>query len=218
LNFETSSSGARRNAIYRRFGKRTADLSAGIVLLIFTAPIQLGIAIALVAAQRAHPIFTQERVGKDERVFRIFKFRTMNEVRGEDGALLPDAERLTWIGRKIRSSSLDELPQLINVVRGDMSFVGPRPLLVSYLAFYSEQERIRHTVRPGITGLAQVNGRNTLSWNSRLRFDIEYVARTSISTDLRIVVQTLGSVIGRSGVQVDTRAGTLEDLDVERSR
>jgi lipopolysaccharide/colanic/teichoic acid biosynthesis glycosyltransferase len=145
-------------------------------------------------------IFRQQRIGRGERTFMIVKFRTMSGARANDGRLLPDSERLTNLGRLLRVTSLDELPQLWNIIRGDMSFIGPRPLLVSYLPYYTQRERLRHTVRPGVTGLAQINGRNELEWDVRLALDVEYVERQSLGLDLYIAIVTIVKVLRRRNV------------------
>src|SRR5262249_39482885 len=145
-------------------------------------------------------LFVQDRPGRGGRPFRIYKFRTMRDERGADGTLLPDVDRLTRVGSFLRATSLDELPEFFNVLRGDMSLVGPRPLLMEYLERYSPQQRRRHDVRPGITGWAQVNGRNLSSWNERLALDVWYVDNRSFSVDLRILAMTIGSVLQRSGI------------------
>lgn len=162
------------------------------------------------------PFFVQQRIGKDEATFHIYKFRTMTDRADASGKLLPDAQRLTRFGKKIRKYSLDELPQLINILRGDMSFVGPRPLLPKYLPYYTSYERRRHEVRPGITGLAQVSGRNQTPWERRLALDVEYRDSVSPFTDGRILALTLTSAVLSKGVEIDATAGSLRDLDVER--
>ncbi|TFD63142.1 sugar transferase [Cryobacterium suzukii] len=198
--------------------KRILDLLGAAVLIVITAPITFLLALALAIAHRGSPFFVQERIGFREQNFRIVKFKTMSDIPNDGFEPLPDAERLTALGRIVREASLDEIPQLINVLRGEMSFVGPRPLLVRYLPCYRGEERIRHTVRPGITGLAQVRGRNDLGWDSRLAFDVQYVRQLSASLDARILLATVKSVLTASGVRVDAHSGELRDLDVERGR
>lgn len=151
-------------------------------------------------------IFCQERPGKDEKIFRLYKFRTMTDARGADGELLPDAQRLTPFGRRLRSTSLDELPELWNILRGDMSIVGPRPLLVKYLPYYTAEERRRHAVRPGLTGLAQVNGRNALRWEDRFAYDVDYVDHISFALDAKIVLMTIRCVLSREGISAEGSA------------
>ncbi len=190
-------------ALYRRGGKRALDLALTVPAAIVLAPVGLGVA-ALVATRLGRPVlFRQQRPGKDGRIFELVKFRSMTDARGPDGELLPDAERLTAFGRKLRSTSLDELPTLLNVLRGDMSLVGPRPLLVRYLDRYSPEQARRHEVRPGVTGWAQVKGRNALSWDEKFRLDVEYVDRQSLWFDLWILGATVGAVLGRSGVSAE---------------
>lgn len=174
----------------------------GIIIL---SPVFLVLAV-LVRTKLGSPVlFKQERPGKDERIFTLCKFRTMTDKRDESGKLLPDAERLTRFGRLLRSTSLDELPELFNILKGDMSIIGPRPLLVSYLPYYTEEERLRHTVRPGLTGLAQVSGRNFLDWDSRFKKDVEYVRKLSFWMDIKVLCMTVQAVIGhRDGVAEDT--------------
>lgn len=144
---------------------------------------------------------------KDEKIFKLHKFRSMSDARDETGSLLPDKERLTGFGKKLRALSIDELPELWDIFRGKMSIVGPRPLLVEYLPYYSEDERHRHDVRPGLTGLAQINGRNTLTWEQKFAYDLEYVQRISFCEDIKILFRTVGKVLNRSGVQVNTQSG-----------
>jgi lipopolysaccharide/colanic/teichoic acid biosynthesis glycosyltransferase len=158
----------------------------------------------LVRVELGSPVlFTQERPGKDEKIFKLYKFRTMTDKRGTDGELLPDAERLTKFGATLRSTSLDELPELLNIAKGDMSIIGPRPLLVQYLPYYTEEEKHRHDVRPGLSGLAQVNGRNAVKWDRRLAYDVEYVNNITFFGDAKIILQTIEKVIRRSDVAPD---------------
>jgi sugar transferase EpsL len=199
---------------YARWGKRCLDVGVSLVALVTLAPVALGVA-ALVRATMGRPVlFRQRRPGRGGKPFSIMKFRTMTDARGPDGELLPDDQRLPRFGLLLRKTSLDELPQLVNVLRGDMSLVGPRPLLQRYEAAYTPRERTRGHVRPGITGLAQVNGRNALSWAKRLEFDAWYVEHLSLALDLRIVAATVGKVLRRSDVQADA---SLTYLDVERA-
>ncbi len=192
--------------------KRAFDFcSAAVALLVFALPM-LALA-ALVRWSMGSPVlFRQRRVGKDERIFSVFKFRTMRNANGSDGRPLPDAERLTSIGRFLRKTSLDELPQLLNVLRGDMSLVGPRPLLVEYLEVYTPRERRRHDVLPGITGLAQVNGRNRANWDDRLEMDVQYVERQGPLLDLQILGKTVTKVLARSDTEfADAAAAPLTE-------
>lgn len=195
--------------------KRLFDISAASLALILLSPILLVLAI-LVSRELGSPVlFRQERIGLRGKPFFMIKFRTMTEQRGEDGNLLPDQFRLTRLGRFMRRTSLDELPELVHVLRGEMSLVGPRPLLPRYYPYFTEEERLRFTVRPGITGLAQVSGRNDLSWDQRMAADVRYVQEWSLVLDLRILLQTIGAVVGRRGVKEDPMA-TMIDFDEER--
>ena len=192
-------------SMYRSFFKRLLDFCIVFFALLLIWPILLCIAIWLHFANKgAGAFFFQERPGKDEKIFKVIKFKTMNDVRDVDGNLLPDSERITKVGRFIRSTSIDELPQLINVLKGDMSLIGPRPLLPSYLPYYTTRERLRHTVRPGITGWAQVNGRNNLNWDDRLECDAYYVENLSLLMDLKVLYKTVINVIKRKDITVIT--------------
>jgi undecaprenyl phosphate N,N'-diacetylbacillosamine 1-phosphate transferase len=186
--------------VYQKYFKSIIDFIAAFLLLLLLSPLLVSVTIGLFIANQGSPFFLQPRPGKDERLFQIIKFKTMNDRRDAQGALLPDQERITWIGGIIRKLSIDELPQLINILKGDMSFVGPRPLLYKYLPLYSAEQRRRHAVKPGITGLAQVNGRNSISWTEKFRYDIQYVDQLSLGLDLRILWLTLGKVIKKEGV------------------
>ncbi len=190
--------------MYKHFIKRVSDIMISGIGLICLSPVLLVLAI-LVRIKLGSPIiFTQERPGKDERIFTLKKFRTMTDERDENGNLLPDAVRLTKFGKFLRATSLDELPELWNIFCGDMSLIGPRPLLVSYLPYYTEREKLRHTVRPGLTGLAQVSGRNFLEWDKRLAKDVEYVENLSFALDIKIFFTTIKKVFVREDVVVDT--------------
>ncbi len=201
--------------MYKFFFKRLIDFLFAFFGLIILSPIFVFITIGLFIANSGKPFFVQIRPGKDEKLFKIIKFKTMNDNKNSQGKLLPDAKRLTIIGRFVRKTSIDEIPQLINVIKGDMSLIGPRPLLVSYLPFYKEEERARHSVRPGITGLAQVNGRNTVSWDKRLAFDVEYVKNISFKNDILIVLNSIKVVLFSKGVSVDPTI-LMKDLNDER--
>ncbi|HZV00220.1 MAG TPA: sugar transferase [Planctomycetota bacterium] len=196
--------------------KRLVDVTVAATVLALSAPLFVLLSALIRRTMGSPVIFRQPRPGKSERLFTVFKFRTMRNQLGRDGRELSDAERLTPLGRFMRRYSLDELPQLWNVLRGDMSLVGPRPLLVRYLPHYSARERVRHTVRPGITGLAQVEGRNTLSWDRRLELDVEYVERWSLALDLLILARTVMKVVRREGV-VDAPDTLMQNLDDERA-
>lgn len=186
--------------MYRKFFKRFFDIVLSLLALIILSPVLLIVAI-LVRINLGRPvIFCQDRPGKDEKIFRLYKFRSMTDERDENGELLPDAVRLTKFGRLLRSTSLDELPELWNILKGDMSIVGPRPLLVSYLPYYTEEERRRHDVRPGLTGFAQINGRNACSWEQKFAYDLEYVERYTFVMDVSIIFRTVLKVVKRSNV------------------
>jgi len=196
-------------------GKRLLDLIIAVPALIALFPVMAVVAL-LVAWRMGRPVlFRQLRPGLDTRPFPMYKFRTMQEANDAAGLPLPDRERLTTLGRFLRATSLDELPGLFNVLRGEMSLVGPRPLVMKYLPYYSERERARFTVRPGITGWAQVNGRNDLPWDQRLACDVWYVAHCSLALDLKILGMTLWKVLRRANIQVETAANE-PDLSVER--
>lgn len=196
--------------------KRTLDIIGALCGLILLAPVFLAIAAAILWQMGAPVFFFQTRAGRQEKCFRMVKFRTMTDARGPDGALLPDAQRLTRLGAWLRATSLDELPELWNVLRGDMSLVGPRPLLPEYLPHYTAEERLRHTLRPGITGLAQISGRNTIGWEDRLALDVTYVRTRSLWLDLRLLGATVAKVLRRDGVEV-VPAARGRRLDHERA-
>ncbi len=181
----------RKMGLYERFIKRPLDAFLSVGALIVFSPILVVTAI-LVRIKLGSPVlFCQERPGKDEKIFRLYKFRTMTDERDENGELLPDEVRLTKFGRILRSTSLDELPELINIIKGDMSVIGPRPLLVSYLPYYTEEERHRHDVRPGLSGLAQVHGRNCVTWDEKFSWDLKYVKKITFLQDVKIVLDTV---------------------------
>ena len=191
--------------------KRLIDIIGSLVGLILLSPIFLITAI-LVYFKLGSPIFfVQERVGKDDKVFKMIKFRSMKDAKDKFGDDLPDEERLTPFGKILRSLSIDELPELINVLKGDMSLVGPRPLLVSYLELYSKEQRRRHEMRPGITGLAQVNGRNSISWGERFKMDVSYIDQYSLFLDIKILFMTVYKVIKRDGISQEGNA-TMESF------
>ncbi|WP_298345918.1 sugar transferase [uncultured Algibacter sp.] len=190
--------------MYKKVLKRILDFLLALIALLILFPVIIIITIALLFYNNGKPFFYQERPGKDEKIFRIIKFKTMNDKTDAQGVLLSDTHRLTPVGKFIRKTSLDEILQLINVVKGDMSLIGPRPLLPQYLPYYSEKEKLRHTVRPGITGLAQVNGRNQIDWDTKLGFDVEYVENISLKSDIAIIIKTIKKVITAKEVSVDT--------------
>lgn len=199
--------------MYKRLFKRILDLLISLFLLIILSPVLLMIIILLFLTNKGHEVFfLQDRPGKNEKIFRIIKFKTMTDAKNQDGKLMPDAQRLTRIGRFIRVFSIDELPQLFNVIKGDMSLIGPRPLLVKYLPYYSESERIRHTVRPGITGWAQVNGRSNIKWDDKLSMDIEYVEKLSFKFDLVIMCLTLRNVILKEDTVLQDESLDLDEV------
>lgn len=187
-----------------KYIKRILDIISSLLAIIILSPL-LAVTAVLVKTKLGSPVlFKQERPGKDEKIFTLMKFRTMTDERDENGELLPDEVRLTKFGKFLRSTSIDELPELFNILKGDMSVIGPRPLLVQYLPFYTEEERHRHDVRPGLTGWAQVNGRNSLDWDHRFECDVEYVKNMSLLFDIKIMFSTILKVIGKSDVAEDT--------------
>jgi len=193
--------------MYKYFLKRLLDFLLALMGFIIICPIFLLIWIWLsIANKGAGAFFFQERPGKDEKIFRVIKFKTMNDRKDASGKLLPDAQRLTKVGNFVRSTSLDEIPQLLNVIKGDMSLIGPRPLLVQYLPLYNETQRRRHEVRPGITGWAQVNGRNAISWKQKFAYDVWYVDNVSLSLDVKILLKTIQKVFKREGISSDSSA------------
>ncbi len=194
--------------MYRLFFKRFFDVLGAVALIILTSPVMIWAYFAIKNRLGSPVIFTQARPGKNEKIFQIYKFRTMSNERGEDGELLPDEVRLGEFGKKLRALSIDELPQLFNVLKGDMSFIGPRPLLVEYLPLYNPEQKLRHSVRPGITGLAQVNGRNDISWAKKLEFDTRYARELSFALDLQIAIKTVQKVIAKEGVSKEGMATT----------
>lgn len=195
--------------VYRRFFKRPMDFILSLIAIIFLSPVFLVVAI-LVKIKLGSPIFfKQERTGLNEKIFIMYKFRTMTNERDENGELLPDSMRLTKFGKFLRSTSLDELPELINILKGDMSIIGPRPLLVQYLSLYNDFQRRRHEVRPGLSGLAQVNGRNAISWEEKFKLDVEYVDNISFFGDWKIIFLTLKKAFIREGINSET-AVTME--------
>ncbi|WP_370760740.1 sugar transferase [Faecalibacillus intestinalis] len=191
--------------MYRYFFKRLLDFVLSLLAIIVLSPVLL-ITALLVRSKLGSPvIFKQERPGKNEKIFTLYKFRTMTDEKDEEGNLLPDEIRLTKFGKLLRSTSLDELPELFNILKGDMSIVGPRPLLVSYLPYYTEKEKHRHDVRPGLTGLAQVKGRNYIAWDERFKIDVEYVENLSFVLDIKIIFETVLIVLKKSDIATDTR-------------
>lgn len=201
--------------MYGKVVKRLIDVIISGLSLIILSPVLLVLCI-LVRVKLGSPVlFTQERPGKDEKIFKLYKFRSMTDARDEKGELLPDEVRLTKFGKLLRSTSLDELPELFNILKGDMSLIGPRPLLVRYLPYYTEEERHRHDVRPGLTGLAQVNGRNALGWEDRFSYDLQYVNKLSLGMDIKVLGMTVGKVLKRSGT-LSGAEQTVADFDIYR--
>lgn len=201
--------------MYKHFFKRLFDFCIAVVVVIIISPMLLVITIWLHFANKgAGAFFFQERPGKGERIFKIIKFKTMTDERDTEGNLLPDKDRITPIGRVIRKLSIDELPQLINVLKGDMAFIGPRPLLPEYLPWYTEIEKLRHTVRPGMSGWAQVNGRNNLSWDEKLALDVYYVEHLTLWMDIKVILKTIANVVQHKDVNVipGMRLGKLDDV------
>lgn len=196
--------------MYEKFFKRVIDFILSFLILAVLSPVMLVLIIVGAVAMKGNPFFTQKRPGKinkkigEEKIFKLIKFRTMSNKKDENGNLLPDEQRLNGYGRFLRSTSLDELPELWNILKGDMSLVGPRPLLISYIPYYTQTERMRHNVRPGLTGLAQVNGRNFVSWDNRLAYDVQYVENITFFVDVKIIFMTAFQFVKKQDVAVDT--------------
>ena len=186
--------------LYRNYVKRFLDLVISTIAFLILSPVFLIITLLLFIANKGRPFFLQSRPGLNGSIFKVIKFKTMNDKKDRDGNLLSDAERMTTIGRFVRNSSLDEIPQLLNVIKGDMSLIGPRPLLVDYLPLYNEQQSRRHEVRPGITGWAQVNGRNAISWSRKFEYDIWYIDHLSFALDVKILWMTILKVVRSEGI------------------
>lgn len=198
-------------SFYRKYGKRVFDLCLTVPAFVVLSPVML-VTAGLVAVKLGRPVlFTQERPGYKEKIFRMYKFRTMTDARNVNGELLSDEERLTPFGEKLRSTSLDELPELLNILKGDMSLVGPRPLLVQYLPLYNKRQHKRHSVLPGITGLAQINGRNSISWEEKFEYDVQYAKHVTFLGDLKILFETVFKVLKREGINSENSA-TMEDF------
>jgi len=202
--------------MYKHFFKRLIDFFLSFLGFIIISPIFLLLWIWLsIANKGAGAFFFQERPGKNEKIFKVIKFKTMNDRKDASGNLLPDAQRLTKVGKFVRSTSLDEIPQLLNVIKGDMSLIGPRPLLVQYLPLYDETQRRRHEVRPGITGWAQVNGRNAISWQQKFDYDVWYVDHMSLVLDIKIIARTFKNVLHREGIYKDGDIKSMEPFNGE---
>ena len=197
--------------MYSIFFKRLIDFTLSLLAVVFLSPLLLLLMIVGFIAMSGNPFFTQQRPGKNEKIFKLIKFRTMNNKKDKEGNLLPDEVRLTKYGKFLRSTSLDELPELFNILKGDMSIVGPRPLLVKYLPYYTIEEKHRHDALPGLTGLAQVSGRNALGWEDKFTLDLKYVSNITFGGDIKIILQTVGKVFKREGISSETCA-TMEDF------
>ncbi len=189
--------------MYRNFFKRFFDFALSLMALILLSPLFMVFIIVGAIKMKGNPFFYQERPGKNEKIFKLVKFRTMTEEKDENGNYLSDDVRLTGYGKWLRGTSIDELPELINILKGDMAIVGPRPLLVQYLPLYNEEQRHRHDVRPGLTGLAQVNGRNLLSWKDKFKFDVEYVNNITLIGDIKIILKTVKNVLSHEGINAE---------------
>jgi len=192
--------------MYRKYIKRLIDIILSLIGIIITFPILLIIGLLVVIFLGKPAIFRQERPGKDEKIFTMYKFRTMTNKKDKNGNLLPDEKRLTKFGKFLRKTSLDEIPEFFNILKGDMSFIGPRPLLVEYLDYYNEEEKQRHNVRPGLTGLAQVSGRNLLTWEEKFKLDVEYVNNITFINDIKIIFKTIKTVLVREGINSNNTA------------
>ncbi len=192
--------------MYKNFFKRLFDFSAAVIGFVLISPVFLIVLIGLYFANKGKPFFFQLRPGKDEKLFQIIKFKTMTDGKDATGNLLPDAQRLTALGSFVRKTSLDEIPQLLNVIKGDMSLIGPRPLLPQYLPLYNTVQKRRHEVRPGITGWAQVNGRNAISWEQKFEYDVWYVNHLSLALDMKILISTIKKVFVREGISAEGQA------------
>lgn len=201
----------KKDGVYENYIKRVMDLICSLAALIVLSPILLILTIVGTIKMKGNPFFTQERPGKNEKIFKLIKFRTMTCEKDKNGELLPDELRLTKYGKFLRSTSLDELPELFNILKGDMSIVGPRPLLVRYLPRYNKHQARRHEVRPGFTGYAQVNGRNSITWEEKFNLDVEYVDNITFLGDLKIILQTVIVVLKRDGISSETSA-TMEEF------
>ncbi len=204
-----------QNTLYSNIIKRLIDFSLSAIVVLIIFPVFVFISFLLLFSYKESPFFCQVRAGKEGKEFKIFKFKTMNNLKDASGNLLSDGERITKIGAILRKTSLDEIPQLLNVLKGEMSLIGPRPLYMKYLPYYTKNERIRHDVKPGITGLAQVSGRNTINWDIRLKKDIEYVENLSFLLDVKILLKTIHKVILVKDVAIESESD-IPDLDTER--
>lgn len=204
--------------MYQKYIKRLLDIIISFTALVLLSPVLLVVALLVRIKLGAPVIFHQERPGYHEKIFRLCKFRSMTDARGADGQLLPDEARLTKFGKALRATSLDELPELWNILKGDMSLIGPRPLLVSYLPYYTQEERLRHSVRPGLTGLAQVRGRNQLDWDRRIETDVEYVRNLTFAMDVKIFFLTIRKVLVHEDIEVDTSQAEGNFAEIRKAR
>nr|WP_299067402.1 sugar transferase [uncultured Allomuricauda sp.] len=204
--------------MYKYFLKRVLDLILSFIGFTILFPVFVFIWLVLLVVNQGKPFFTQPRPGKDEKIFSILKFKTMTDKKDENGKLLPDELRVTKFGTFLRKSSLDEIPQLLSIIKGDMSLIGPRPLRVRYLPYYTKEEQIRHTVKPGVTGLAQISGRNLLDWDIRLQKDIEYVNSLSFGLDLKIFFQTILKVLSSKDVALDSESGMIDFDELRKNK
>ena len=198
--------------MYEKYLKRIIDFSLSLMALIVLSPVLLILLVLGMVFMRGNPFFMQERPGKDEKIFKLIKFRTMDNRKNKEGKLLPDEVRLNKYGRFLRATSLDELPELANIVKGDMSLIGPRPLLVKYLPYYTEREHLRHSIRPGLTGYAQVHGRNKVTWEEKFEMDVWYAEHLTFLTDIKVFFDTIKVVLSHEGVVLNA----LEDFDEYR--
>lgn len=194
----------RKQSLYEKYMKRVLDIVLSAMALVILSPVLLILTAVGAVMMKGNPFFTQLRPGKDEKIFKLVKFCSMTNAKDKDGNLLPDDKRLTKYGKFLRSTSLDELPELFNILKGDMSIVGPRPLLVQYLPLYNEEQKHRHDVRPGLTGYAQVNGRNTISWVEKFKLDVIYVKKITFLGDVKIILDTVSAVLNRKGISSQT--------------
>ncbi len=202
--------------MYKNCIKRILDIVISLCGIIILSPVYLALAVTVRLKLGSPVLFTQDRPGKDGKIFKLYKFRSMTDKKDKDGNLLPDEERLTAFGKKLRSSSLDELPELFNILKGDMSIIGPRPLLVRYLPRYNEFQRHRHDVRPGLTGLAQTHGRNAITWEKKFEYDVEYVNNVSFLLDVKIFLATVRAVLKREGINSENSATMEEFMGTEK--
>ena len=206
------------NRMYEKYVKRLLDFTLSFCAMIVLFPLLLILTVIGVKKMKGNPFFIQERPGWHGEIFKLIKFRTMSNEKDDDGQLLPDEQRLNAYGKFLRSTSLDELPEIFNIIKGDMSIIGPRPLLIEYLPWYTETEKRRHDVRPGLTGLAQINGRNSVGWEKRFQFDVEYVNNISFALDVEIFLGTISKVINRSDVSENTNATEGNFAEIRRKK